>query len=233
MSYWFEWICESPFWTIDDFTFNELGTLVDLENLPLSNELKQELKELCEMHDCSLDWDDPRNPSPWTENQKKSFNNKAISLYLDVCRELSKSEDNYKVYYNHDGFKDEILPTIERLISAYDREYYTRMLEILETLNLPNDYLCLVNGVVHNLENFDFAQKFNQEYVFLTIGELISILKEEDFQWIWGTICIIEPKYSKEEIMSYEIPKDIYEKCTSDLFLTLPILQNTLYQSLK
>lgn len=224
LNYWFEWGCETPFWADDNYTRDKLGIPVDLDELPLENSLKEELKELCNFHDSSLDWKNPKAPSPWTDNQKISFNNKALSLYHEACENLG---DDYIVNYNHYDFKDENLPIIERLISHEDRRYYTYMLEIIEALNIPDDFICLTTDVVHNLLNYDYAQMFNDEYHFFTIDELKSILRDEDFQWVWGTLSIFEPKYSKEEILKYELP-NVYESCNPDLFLEYPILQHPL-----
>ena len=84
LKYWFEWGCETPFWPDDDYTFNELGTPVFLDNLPLPEKLKKELKELCELHNEAMDWSDPTSKSPWTDNQKVSFDNKAKSLFNEA-----------------------------------------------------------------------------------------------------------------------------------------------------
>lgn len=223
LKYWFEWGCETPFWPDDDYTFNELGTPVFLDDLPVSDKIKKELKEICELHNEAMDWSDPTSKSPWTDNQKVSFNNKAKSLFEEAKEDLG---DDYEITYTHDDFNDENLPIIERLISSDDREYYTHMLEILELLNLPDDFICLTTDVEHNLSNYDYAQMFNEKYHFFTIGELINILRDEDFQWIWGTISIFEPKYSKEDILKYELPY-VYDG-NSDLFLEYPILQHPL-----
>jgi ATP-dependent DNA helicase RecG len=75
-----------------------------LDELPLENSLKEELKELCNFHDSSLNWENPKDPSPWTDNKKISFNNKALSLYSEVCKQLCK---DYLVNYSHNDFKDE------------------------------------------------------------------------------------------------------------------------------
>ena len=224
LNYWFEWSCETPFWADDDYTRDELGSPIDLNSLPLPDDLKQKLRELCDWHNSSLDWSDPTGPSPWTVNQKVSFNNKALSLYNEVCEKLG---DDYIVNYTQDDFKEESLPSIERLISHEDREYYTHMLEIIETLNLPDDFICLTTNVEHNLLNHDYENFFNKEYHFFTIGELKRILKDEDFQWIWGTLNIFEPKNSKEEILKYKLPY-IGMDGNPDIFLKHPILQHPL-----
>lgn len=224
LDFWFEWGCETPFWAADDYTMEELGIPVKLDTLELTDFYKEELKELCDLHNSSIDWDNPSTPSPWTDNQKISFNNKALSIFHEVCKNLGS---DYILNYKHDDFKDENLPIIERLISHEDRDYYTHMLEIIKVLNLPDDYICVTTDVVHNLLNYDYAQIFNDEYHFFTIGELKKILIDEDFQWVWGTLSIYEPKYTKEEILKYELP-NVYEDCNPDLFLEYPILQHPL-----
>lgn len=223
LKYWFEWNCETPFWPDDDYTFDKLGTPVFLDNLPISDSLKNELKSLCEIHDDSLDWSDPTAKSPWTDNQKVSFDNKAKSLFKEVKEEL---ENEYEIIYAHNDFKNENLPAIERLISTDERRYYTHMLEILEALNIPDNFICLTTDVDHNLLNYDYAQTFNEEYHFFTVGELLNVLREEDFQWNWGMLNIFEPKYSKEDILKFELPF-VYDG-NPDLFLEYPVLQHPL-----
>ena len=223
LKYWFEWGCETPFWPNDNYTFDELGTPIYLDKLPLSENLKKDLEELCEIHNSVLDWSDPTSESLWTDNQKVSFDNKAKSLFNEALDELG---DNYELSYAHNEFNDENLPVIERLISTDERDYYTHMLEILEALNLPDNFLCLTTDVDHNLLNYDYAQIFNEEYHLFTVSELLRILREEDFQWNWGMLSIFEPKYAKEDILKYELPF-VFDG-NSDLFLEYPVLQHPL-----
>ena len=67
---------------------------IELSNLPLSDDLKNELDYLISKHDEALDWDYPPNPLLWTEQEQADFIERAKQAYYRIVNELG---DDYEV----------------------------------------------------------------------------------------------------------------------------------------
>ena len=97
---------------------------------------------------------------------------------------------------------------MKRLQSRKDLSGYTMMRQVLINLDLTNkDYIWLVTDI----EAYPTNEKLNNlisnnDYLLLTTKELVDILNEEDFQWIWAVFSAIPSSYSKEEILKYDLP---------------------------
>ena len=52
-------------------------------------------------------------------------------------------------------------------------------------------------GVKQEIEDFIYKE----EYLLISTHDLLKILEEDNFQWIWGVFSAIPSKYSKEEIL--------------------------------
>ena len=97
---------------------------------------------------------------------------------------------------------------MKRFQSRKDLSGYTMMRQVLINLNLTNkDYIWLVTDI----EAYPTNEKLNNlisnnDYLLLTTKELVDILNEEDFQWIWAVFSAIPSSYSKEEILKYDLP---------------------------
>ena len=97
---------------------------------------------------------------------------------------------------------------MKRLQSRKDLSGYTMMRQVLINLDLTNkDYIWLVTDI----EAYPTNEKLNKlisnnEYLLLTTNELVDILNEEDFQWIWAVFSAIPSSYSEEEILKYDLP---------------------------
>jgi len=72
LKFWFEHggICV---WGENDNAKEKYGYAIDNEKLPISKELIEELNNLEDEYSTYLDWNEPQNPSPWSEEQKKIF----------------------------------------------------------------------------------------------------------------------------------------------------------------
>jgi hypothetical protein len=57
----------------NDSAKEKYGYVIDNEKLPVSKELIEELNDLEEEYSTYLDWNEPQNPSSWSEEQKKGF----------------------------------------------------------------------------------------------------------------------------------------------------------------
>jgi len=60
-------------WTTDPKDWETWGHPVDIDLLPISQELRVELDRLIAWYDTSLNWDYPPNPGPWRESECQQF----------------------------------------------------------------------------------------------------------------------------------------------------------------
>lgn len=101
---------------------------------------------------------------------------------------------------------------MEKLISKYDLDGYMLLKNVLIDLDLVvKDYIWLITdfeAVPRKQEIEDFIYK--EEYLLISTHDLLKILEEDNFQWIWGVFSAIPSKYSKEEILKHELP---YVQC--------------------
>ncbi|MFE9652475.1 hypothetical protein [Micromonospora sp. NPDC006431] len=72
-------------WPTSPQDWQALGNPVLLEALPISVTLRDELAQLAEWYDASLNWDYPPDPGPWREPECQAFNN-AVRRALDQLR---------------------------------------------------------------------------------------------------------------------------------------------------
>lgn len=113
---------------------------------------------------------------------------------------------------------------MEKYISTEDEEYYTHLLKLINAIGGRSlEYRWLITDIEAYPQNNDgnLNQKLyklftNNEYLILSNDELMDILEEDDFQWIWGVFSAIPEKYSNEEILKYELP---YAENNSEIFM--------------
>ena len=96
---------------------------------------------------------------------------------------------------------------MKRYISDKE-DYYTYMLKVLNAIGGRN---LQYNWLITNIEAYPQNEELNQfirenDYLFLSTDELISILEKEDFQWVWGVFSAIPKSYTKEQILKYDLP---------------------------
>ncbi len=79
---------------------------------------------------------------------------------------------------------------------------YTNMLKIINTLGGKNlNYNWLITEIETNTGDY-----FYDNYIILSNDELLNKLETKQIQWIWGVFSAIPKKYSKEEILNYNLP---------------------------
>lgn len=113
---------------------------------------------------------------------------------------------------------------MKRYISEKEEKYYTHMLKVLNAIGGRNlDYNWLITDIEAYPQDDGELDKLIREndYLFLSTDELITMLEKEDFQWIWGVFSAIPKKYTKEEVLKCELPfadgnYDIYKE---DIFV--------------
>ena len=126
---------------------------------------------------------------------------------------------------------------MRRLYSKKDLKWYTLMLNVLINLELTDkDYMWLISDIEAYPTNEKYANLINsKDYLLLKTDELVQMLKEEDFQWIWAVFSAIPSKYTKEEILSFELPyvyscsKDDYQPYRDEPKIQHPYAEFEIY----
>ena len=79
-------------WSDNDDMIKAFGDypIEDLEKLPISAELAQELYYLIDKHDEALNWDDPAGDLLWSEQQITDFKRRATAAYERLVGELGE-----------------------------------------------------------------------------------------------------------------------------------------------
>lgn len=80
-------------WADDDEARGIFGYPIDLESLPLSQDLVAAGNELIEWFDTSIDWDYPPNLSPWSPAERAKFKAASSSFFSRLCAELGPRYD--------------------------------------------------------------------------------------------------------------------------------------------
>ncbi len=111
---------------------------------------------------------------------------------------------------------------MKRYISQRERPYYTRMLEIISALDGDNlSYKWLITTIeACPKKRSKYADRIeNGEDIILSTAELMKMLTEDDFQWIWAVFSAIPAQISDAEILRYPLPSvdndDIYQNDTA------------------
>ena len=90
-----------------------------------------------------------------------------------------------------------------------EEKYYTHMLKVLNAIGGRNlEYNWLITDIeAYPQDNGELDKLIREnDYLFLSTDELISMLEKNDFQWIWGVFSAIPKEYTKEEVLKYELP---------------------------
>ena len=97
---------------------------------------------------------------------------------------------------------------MQRIYSKKDFNGYTCMLQVLYDLELTDkDYWWLISDIEAipiKKENEEFIS--NKRFVLLRTSELVNMLKDEDFQWIWAVFSAIPSHYEKDDILKFKLP---------------------------
>lgn len=109
---------------------------------------------------------------------------------------------------------------MKRYISEKEEKYYTHMLKVLNSIGGRNlEYNWLITDIEAYPQDDGELDKLISEndYLFLSTDELITMLEKKDFQWIWAVFSAIPKEYTKEEVLKYELPfadgnYDIYKE---------------------
>ena len=99
LKFMFDWGSGVCLWSANENARNKLGDYpISCSELPISQELKDELNRLIEWHNEALNWNDPAGPLLWDDKQVKEFLAEAKRIYSALCDEMP---EEYEIeFYN-------------------------------------------------------------------------------------------------------------------------------------
>ncbi len=97
---------------------------------------------------------------------------------------------------------------MRRLYSKYDIKCYMLLKAVLYDLELTDKpYWWLISDFEAVPREKDYQNMLEHaDYLLLSTREVVEMLENDDFQWIWAVFSAISTKYSKEEILQFELP---------------------------
>jgi len=97
---------------------------------------------------------------------------------------------------------------MKRIFSKNDFKGYTLMGRILSDLELEKkDYLWLISDIEAYPSKKEYQELINgKPYLLMRTHELVSMLNDDDFQWVWAIFSAIPSHYQKEDILSCGLP---------------------------
>lgn len=97
---------------------------------------------------------------------------------------------------------------MKRVYCKKEFKYYTFLKQILLDLGLADkDYLWLISDIEAYPRKKDYQELLdNNMYLLLTTKDLVAMLDDDDFQWIWAVFSAIPSSYQKEEILKFDLP---------------------------
>ncbi len=95
-----------------------------------------------------------------------------------------------------------------QLISNSDEEYYAHLYKLIDSIaNINPNY----NWLITDFEAYPQTKRYQtlilkNKYLILSTEKLIEMLKQDNFQWIWGIFSAIPNRFSEKEILDYVLP---------------------------
>lgn len=92
LRFWFEH-GGTCIWAKNEAAKQKYGYAITNSSLPISKILIEQLNALEDEYHSYLDWEEPRNPSPWSQKQKDDFIKRANNVFKQLCFELGRDYD--------------------------------------------------------------------------------------------------------------------------------------------
>lgn len=95
-----------------------------------------------------------------------------------------------------------------RLSSNSDEEYYAYLYKLIYAIaNINPNY----NWLITDFEAYPQIKCYQtlimkKKYLIMSTKKLVKMLKQDNFQWIWGIFSAIPNRYSEKEILDYALP---------------------------
>lgn len=86
-------------------------------------------------------------------------------------------------------------------------QFYTRLGRVFAAIGeAQTGYNWLITACECYPQTPDTAARLSGEYCWLSGDELTSIVRREDFQWIWGVLSGFKPDIPLEDVLKYPLP---------------------------
>jgi len=113
---------------------------------------------------------------------------------------------------------------MKRCVSVKEENGYTMMLKVINSIGGRSlNYNWLITDIeAYPQKSFkDLDEKLynylnEKDYVFISNSDLLDMLEENDFQWIWGVFSAIPNIYSLDDVLKYDLP---YAEDNCDIYL--------------
>jgi len=133
--------------------------------------------------------------------------------------------------------KSEVVTYMERVISKKDFKGYTSLRQILFDLELENkECWWLISDIEAYPNKREYEEMIcKEDYLLISTSELMKILEDDDFQWVWAVFSVIPLHHSKEDILSFALPyiQDVeygqYNPCKDTPKLQHPLAKFEIY----
>ncbi len=104
---------------------------------------------------------------------------------------------------------------MKRIYSIHDFQYYTMLKQVLYDLELTDkEYLWLICDIEAYPRKEKYQEIVQEDYLLMSTGELVEMLEDDDFQWVWAIFSAIPPNYERDDILQFALPyiSDIEER---------------------
>ena len=97
---------------------------------------------------------------------------------------------------------------MKRIISEKDFKYYTMLKQVLYDLKLADkEYWWLISDIEAYPRKKEYEELiYKDNYLLISTTDLVKMLEDDDFQWVWAVFSVIPFTFSKEKILKYELP---------------------------
>lgn len=97
---------------------------------------------------------------------------------------------------------------MKRIYSKKDFKYYTNMGRVLSDLELDSkDFWWLISDIEAYPRKKESQELVgDNSYLILSTSELVNMLKNDDFQWVWAIFSAIPSTYEKKDILKFDLP---------------------------
>ena len=93
------------------------------------------------------------------------------------------------------------------IIDRRNHKHYTHMSYVFQAINnAQTEYNWLITDCECYPTNKKIESLLNQKYCWLSGDELSTMIKQEDFQWIWGCLCGFTKDIPLEKVLSHPLP---------------------------
>ena len=93
------------------------------------------------------------------------------------------------------------------LIDRNCHEFYTDMRSIFDAIeNAQKQYNWLITDCVCYPKDKEIAQMLAKKYCWLSGDALSEIVRQDNFQWVWGCLCGFEKDIPLDEILKLPLP---------------------------